>query len=98
MPINNEPDDMSQGAGNTIDTVDDIDDDNRGNRAETEVSESTLESSSLDDHPYQVLTPDVVIDAVESTGRLSDACILALNSYENRVYQVAVEERAPVIG
>ena len=97
MPINNEPDDMSQGAGNTIDTVDDIDDDNRGNRAETEVSDSTLESSSLDVHPYQVLTPDVVIDAVESTGRLSDACILALNSYENRVYQVGIEEREPVI-
>ncbi len=97
MPINNEPDDMSQGAGNTIDTVDDIDDDNRGNRAETEVSDSTLESSSLDVHPYQVLTLDVVIDAVESTGRLSDACILALNSYENRVYQVGIEEREPVI-
>ena len=36
-------------------------------------------------HPYTRLTPDHVIDAVESTGRLSDARILALNSYENRV-------------
>ena len=37
-------------------------------------------------HPYDSLTPDMVIDSVESTGRLSDARLLALNSYENRVY------------
>ena len=43
-------------------------------------------------HPYQRLTPDSVIDAVESMGYRSDARILALNSYENRVYQVGLEE------
>ena len=48
-------------------------------------------------HPYTRLTPDHVIDAVESTGRLSDARILALNSYENRVYQVGIEDEDPVI-
>ena len=48
-------------------------------------------------HPYSRLTPDHVIDAVESTGRLSDARILALNSYENRVYQVGIEDAEPVI-
>ena len=48
-------------------------------------------------HPYAVLTPDRVIDAVESTGRLSDARILALNSYENRVYRVGIEDQEPVI-
>ena len=48
-------------------------------------------------HPYDRLTPDVVIGAVESLGRLSDQRILALNSYENRVYQVGVEEGSPVI-
>ncbi len=48
-------------------------------------------------HPYDRLTPDTVIDAVESTGLLSDARILALNSYENRVYQVGIEEGTPVI-
>ena len=48
-------------------------------------------------HPYDKLTPDRVIDAVESTGRLSDARLLALNSYENRVYQVGVEEGTPII-
>ena len=54
-------------------------------------------SSSPDLHPYDTLTPDTVIDAVESLGYLSDARILALNSYENRVYQVGIEEDVPVI-
>ncbi len=49
------------------------------------------------EHPYAALTPDRVIAAVESTGRLSDARILALNSYENRVYRVGLEEQEPVI-
>ena len=48
-------------------------------------------------HPFEQLKPDTVIDAVESTGLLSDARIFALNSYENRVYQVGVEEADPVI-
>jgi len=33
-------------------------------------------------HPYELLTPDMVLDAVESCGYLSDARILALNSYD----------------
>lgn len=48
-------------------------------------------------HPYTRLTPDEVIAAVESTGRFSDARILALNSYENRVYQVGIEDAEPLI-
>ncbi|MGN0920093.1 MAG: serine/threonine protein kinase [Cellvibrio sp.] len=48
-------------------------------------------------HPYEALTPDFVLDAIESTGRLSDARILTLNSYENRVFQVGIEESVPVI-
>ena len=43
-------------------------------------------------HPFETLTPDLVLDAVESIGFLSDARVLALNSYENRVYQVGIEE------
>lgn len=50
---------------------------------------------SIDD--YSRLSPDLVISAVEHTGRWSDARILALNSYENRVYQVGIEEGVPVI-
>lgn len=52
---------------------------------------------SSDTHPYQALTPDTVIDAVESVGYLSDARILTLNSYENRVYQVGIEDAQPLI-
>lgn len=48
-------------------------------------------------HPYDALGPDTVIDAVESAGFRSDARLLALNSYENRVYQVGLEEATPLI-
>jgi Ser/Thr protein kinase RdoA (MazF antagonist) len=48
-------------------------------------------------HPYDLLTPDVVVAAVESCGFLSDGRMLALNSYENRVYQVGIETGPPVI-
>jgi Ser/Thr protein kinase RdoA (MazF antagonist) len=46
---------------------------------------------------YADLSPDLVVRAVESTGRVSDLRVLALNSYENRVYQVGLDEDAPVI-
>jgi len=48
-------------------------------------------------HPYDRLTPDVIIAAVESLGRVSDRRILALNSYENRVYQVGIEQGVPLV-
>jgi Ser/Thr protein kinase RdoA (MazF antagonist) len=48
-------------------------------------------------HPFATLTPDLVLDAVESIGYLSDARVLALNSYENRVYQVGIEDSQPLI-
>ena len=48
-------------------------------------------------HPYATLTPDVVMDAVESAGYKCDARILELNSYENRVYQVGIEDQEPII-
>ena len=46
---------------------------------------------------YDQLTPDLVISAVESLGYLSDARVFPLNSYENRVYQVGIDEETPVI-
>lgn len=51
----------------------------------------------MNEHPYDRLGPDMVIDAVESAGYLSDARLLALNSYENRVYQVGIEDDTPLI-
>jgi len=47
--------------------------------------------------PYQNLTPDRILNAVESLGLRCDGRLLALNSYENRVYQVGIEESPPVI-
>lgn len=42
-------------------------------------------------HPYESLTPDVVLDALASVGLYGDGRLLALSSYENRVYQVQLE-------
>lgn len=49
------------------------------------------------DHPFSVLIPDVILDAVESTGLWSDFRIYPLNSYENRVYQVGIEDAPAVV-
>jgi Ser/Thr protein kinase RdoA (MazF antagonist) len=48
-------------------------------------------------HPYDTLTPDLILDAVEALGLVSNGRVLALNSYENRVYQVGIEESEPVV-
>jgi len=48
-------------------------------------------------HPFQSLTPSFIIDAVESQGFRCDCRTSALNSYENRVYQVGIEDGLPLI-
>jgi Ser/Thr protein kinase RdoA (MazF antagonist) len=48
-------------------------------------------------HPYEALTPELVLTAVEQIGVRCDGRLLALNSYENRVYQVGIEEGAPLV-
>ena len=50
-----------------------------------------------DPRPFATLSPERVLDAVEATGLPCDGRLLALNSYENRVYQVGVEDAAPVV-
>jgi Ser/Thr protein kinase RdoA (MazF antagonist) len=47
-------------------------------------------------HPYDALTPDVVLDALAAIGLYGDGRLTALNSFENRVYQVHLDE--PVDG
>lgn len=47
--------------------------------------------------PYAGLTPDCALDALESLGLRCDGRLLALNSYENRVYQIWLEDEAPVV-
>ena len=53
------------------------------------------ENSSL--HNYSQLGPDTIVNAVESVDYISDRRVLALNSYENRVYQVGIEDDTPII-
>jgi Ser/Thr protein kinase RdoA (MazF antagonist) len=48
-------------------------------------------------HPYDALTPDLILDAVEQTGLRCDGRLLALNSFENRVYQVGIEDGPPLV-
>jgi len=48
-------------------------------------------------HPYDALTPDMVLQAIESLGFVTNGRQLALNSYENRVYQVGLEDIKPII-
>ncbi len=46
-------------------------------------------------HAFEPLTPDVVLDALASVGLYGDGRLMALSSYENRVYQVHLETPQP---
>lgn len=47
--------------------------------------------------PFSNLSPDLILDAIDSLGIVTDGRLLALNSYENRVYQVGVENTSPIV-
>jgi Ser/Thr protein kinase RdoA (MazF antagonist) len=47
--------------------------------------------------PFENLTPDCVMNAIDSLGLRCDGRLLALNSYENRVYQVGQDEGPPLV-
>jgi Ser/Thr protein kinase RdoA (MazF antagonist) len=49
------------------------------------------------DAPYSELSPETVLDAIEAVGHRCDGRVLALNSYENRVYQIGLEDAEPVV-
>jgi Ser/Thr protein kinase RdoA (MazF antagonist) len=48
-------------------------------------------------HPYERLTPQRVLDALQSVGWRGDGRLLQLNSYENRVFQVMLEDGSAVV-
>ena len=50
-----------------------------------------------DAHPFAALTPDFILNALDSVGLRGDGRLLALNSYENRVYQVGMEDGPPLV-
>jgi len=47
--------------------------------------------------PYASLTPDCVLNALDSVGLRGDGRLLALNSYENRVYQLGIDDGQPLV-
>jgi Ser/Thr protein kinase RdoA (MazF antagonist) len=47
--------------------------------------------------PYSQLSPQTVLDAIEAAGHRCDGRVLALNSYENRVYQIGIEDGQPLV-
>ncbi|MBA3995990.1 MAG: serine/threonine protein kinase [Candidatus Accumulibacter sp.] len=47
--------------------------------------------------PFASLTPDTLLGALEGVGLRPDGRLLALNSFENRVYQVFMDEGAPLV-
>lgn len=54
-------------------------------------------SETASSHPYDLLSPDVILDAIEAAGFDVSGRLFALNSYENRVYQVGLEDQPPII-
>jgi Ser/Thr protein kinase RdoA (MazF antagonist) len=48
-------------------------------------------------HAYATLTPDVVLDALSDLGLAVDGRLTALSSYENRVYQVMLDDNSAVV-
>ena len=55
------------------------------------------QAASTSSHPYDSLKPDIILDAVEDEGFPVSGRLFALNSYENRVYQVGLDDQPPVI-
>ena len=50
-----------------------------------------------DSIPFAALEPGLILDAIDRLGLQSDGRLLALNSYENRVYQVGIESASPIV-
>ncbi len=56
-----------------------------------------MASLALRAHPYDRLTPQAVLDALDRVGIRGDGRLLQLNSFENRVFQVFVEDGSVVV-
>lgn len=51
----------------------------------------------MSDTPYDGLSPDLILDALESAGFEPSGGLLALNSFENRVYQIELNDGSFVV-
>ncbi|GMR07433.1 MAG: serine/threonine protein kinase [Gammaproteobacteria bacterium] len=80
-------------------------DQNPGNNSDGDTTPETTPDNAPDntpdntgEHPYSGLTPEVILAAVEACGLPASGSLLAMNSYENRVYQIGLEQGGFVIG
>lgn len=64
----------------------------RAMRADGGAPQNTPIDRAATPHPYATLTPERVLDALESVGNRCDGRLLTLNSYENRVYLVGLDD------
>lgn len=63
-----------------------------------QIEEVSPNDGEMNEHTaFRELGPDQILDAVESQDYLCDGRFIALNSYENRVYQIGLEEQQPII-
>ena len=53
--------------------------------------------SAIPETPYAGLSPDLILDALEAAGFEPTGSLLELNSYENRVYQLELEDASFVV-
>jgi len=61
------------------------------------VWENNVVKSQDEVQDFYGLGPDEILNAVEQCGFMPDGSLLALNSYENRVYRVGIEDAAPLV-
>jgi Ser/Thr protein kinase RdoA (MazF antagonist) len=64
-------------------------------QAHRETSEAPEASNAL--APYRSLSPSLVLDALDAVGLYGDGRLIQLNSYENRVFQVMLEDSRVVV-
>ena len=56
-----------------------------------------MSSPPASETPYAGLSPDIVLDALDGVGLAGDGRLIQLNSYENRVFQVFLEDGRAVV-
>ena len=58
---------------------------------------NSMDDMTTEQHAFASLDPVQILDAVDSVGYHCDGQLFALNSYENRVYQIGIEGQPPLI-
>jgi Ser/Thr protein kinase RdoA (MazF antagonist) len=56
-----------------------------------------MKTMDINQTPFSALTPDIILNSLANIGLHSDGRLLALNSYENRVYQVGMTNGSYII-